>query len=205
MVNVVLYVEGGGTTGELRTKCRRGFSEFFRRAGLGGHMPRVVACGSREDTYSDFCTAFRSAEKTGKLPILLVDSETPVRDDCTPWEHLRRSDEWSQPGGASTDQAHLMVQCMEAWFLADRPVLEAFFGQGFNVRALPGRIAVEDIPKDDVLRALDEATRRSRSKGRYDKARHGFDLLARTDPAAVAESCPHADRLIRILSERYDT
>ena len=135
MVNVVVYVEGGGTTSELRTRCRRGFSEFFQRAGLRGRMPRVVACGSRQDTYSDFCTALRSAAKSGKLPVLLVDSESRVKDDCTPWDHLRRSDNWSQPDGASVDHVFLMVQCMEAWFVADRSVLESFFGQGFNAKA----------------------------------------------------------------------
>lgn len=182
MVNVVVYVEGGGTTSELRTRCRRGFSEFFQRAGLRGRMPRVVACGSRQDTYSDFCTALRSAAKSGKLPVLLVDSEARVKDDCTPWDHLRRSDNWSQPDGASVDHVFLMVQCMEAWFVADRSVLESFFGQRFNAKALY------------------DATRHCRIKGKYDKARHAFDLLALTDPVRVTQSCPHAERLIRGLS-----
>jgi len=184
MVNVVVYVEGGGTTSELRTRCRRGFSEFFQRAGLCGRMPRVVACGSRQDTYSDFCTALRSAAKSGKLPVLLVDSEARVKDDYTPWDHLRRSDNWSQPDGASVDHVFLMVQCMEAWFVADRSVLESF----------------EDISKDDVLKALHDATRHCRIKGKYDKARHAFDLLALTDPVRATQSCPHAERLIRGLS-----
>ena len=200
MVNVVVYVEGGGTTSELRTRCRRGFSEFFQRAGLRGRMPRVVACGSRQDTYSDFCTALRSAAKSGKLPVLLVDSESRVKDDCTPWDHLRRSDNWSQPDGASVDHVFLMVQCMEAWFVADRSVLESFFGQGFNAKALPGQTSIEDISKGDVLKALYDATRHCRIKGKYDKARHAFDLLALTDPVRVTQSCPHAERLIRGLS-----
>lgn len=41
-----IYVEGGGDSKELKTRCRRGFSNFFEKAGLKGRMPRVVACGS---------------------------------------------------------------------------------------------------------------------------------------------------------------
>ena len=34
--------------------------------------------------------------------------------------------------GATDEQAHLMVQCMEAWFLADRETLAAVFGRGLK-------------------------------------------------------------------------
>ena len=47
MVTVRLYVEGGGDAKSLRTACRRGFREFLLRAGLGGSMPRIIACGPR--------------------------------------------------------------------------------------------------------------------------------------------------------------
>ena len=42
-----LYVEGGGDSSTLKTACRAGFSEFLRKAGLRGYLPRIVACGSR--------------------------------------------------------------------------------------------------------------------------------------------------------------
>ncbi|MDR0720595.1 MAG: hypothetical protein LBF78_13230, partial [Treponema sp.] len=54
---VKIYVEGGGDTHTLRTACRRGFSGFLEKAGLKGYMPRIVACGSRNNAYADFCTA----------------------------------------------------------------------------------------------------------------------------------------------------
>lgn len=56
MVGMKLYVEGGGDTNLLRTACRQGFSEFLKKAGLAGRMPRVVACGGRQDAYDAFCT-----------------------------------------------------------------------------------------------------------------------------------------------------
>ena len=33
-MTVKLYVEGGGDTRVTKAECRRGFAEFFRRAGL---------------------------------------------------------------------------------------------------------------------------------------------------------------------------
>ena len=87
-------------------------------------------------------------------------------------------------GRSQTARVSITSQCMEAWFVADRSVLESF----------------EDISKDDVLKALYNATRHCRIKCKYDKARHAFDLLALTDPVRVTQSCPHAERLIRGLS-----
>lgn len=45
-MSVKVYVEGGGDHNKaLQTQWRKGFSEFFLRAGLEGRMPAVVACG----------------------------------------------------------------------------------------------------------------------------------------------------------------
>ena len=49
MVGVKLYVAGSGDAKPLKTACRKGFSEFLKKVGLTGRMPRIVACGSREN------------------------------------------------------------------------------------------------------------------------------------------------------------
>jgi hypothetical protein len=59
MVELHLYVEGGGDSKLLRTACRRQFSEFLAKAGLKGHMPRIVVSGGRGQAYGDFRTALR--------------------------------------------------------------------------------------------------------------------------------------------------
>lgn len=56
-MSVKVYVEGGGDSSALKRKCREGFREFFRKIGLQGRMPRIVACGPRNNAYDDFCTA----------------------------------------------------------------------------------------------------------------------------------------------------
>ncbi len=123
MVVLTLYVEGGGDSKLMRTACRQGFRLFLERAGLAGQMPRIVACGRRQATYEDFCTALAS----GRPAMLLVDSEAAVTAR-PPWTHLgeRTGDAWERPEGAGDDDCHLMVQCMEHWFLTDPATLRAY-------------------------------------------------------------------------------
>lgn len=74
MSTVKLFVEGGGVSKSLRTECRAAFSSFLQKSGLSGFMPRIVASGSRNEAYSDYCTAL----KNGENAVLLIDSETEV-------------------------------------------------------------------------------------------------------------------------------
>lgn len=196
MVRVKVYVEGG-SQGQLATKCRQGFSEFFKNAGLAGHMPSVVSCGSRNEALNRFCTALNEF-KPGTIPILLVDSEDPVRNIDGPWDHLLSRAGWDRPESAKDDQAHLMVQCMETWFLADVSALEEFFGSGFRSSAIPQRNDIENISKSDVLGRLKAASSGSR-KREYHKGNHSFDILARIDPESVIRRSPFAKRLIDTL------
>ena len=163
-------------------------------------MPQVIACGGRETAFDKFCTALGS-RRAEEFIILLVDSEGLVADRSEPWSHLRERDSWEKPDDATDENAHLMVQCMEAWFLADMECLTAYFGQGFNPNALPGRPNIEDVAKGDVLEGLKRATRQSK-KGEYGKGRHSFDILERIDPAQVMVASPHASRLVQTMREK---
>ena len=197
MVELHLYVEGGGDVKALRIRCREGFRRFQEQAGLHEHMPRIVASGSRNDAYSDFKTALGQ----GRPAMLLVDSEAPVTAG-TPWAHLSARDTWATPVGATDSQCHLMVECMESWFLADRTTLQAFFGQGFKVAALPAVARpIESIPKAEVYQSLASATKVCKTKARYGKGEHSFDLLGRIEPAKVMVASPWADRFVSELKK----
>ncbi len=200
-MKVKIYVEGGGDHNKaLQTQCRRGFSEFFRKAGLEGRMPSVVACGGRSRAYDSFRAAYQSAGPDA-FPILLVDSEAPVAH-TDPWEHvrLRADDGWQRPDGASEDQIHLMVQAMEAWFHADKQKVQEYFGQGCRLASLKSRQDVDNIPKADLFAGLQMATRDCPKKGEYSKGQHSFEILALIDPAKVRDASPvHAGRLFDVL------
>jgi len=197
-----LFVEGGGDNDALKTECRRGFREFLQKAGLKGRMPRIIACGARSQAYRQFRVAVREAAADDVF-LLLVDSEGPIAADAAnarPWDHVENhtEDGWSKPSGATDDDLHFMVECMENWFLGDPQALGTFFGPGFRPSALPANRQVENVPKGAVLKSLRNATSAS-GKGEYGKGRHSFKLLAEIDPNKVRAVAPYADRLLSHL------
>ncbi len=194
-MRVRIFVEGG-FQGSTKTGCRQAFRTFFEKV-IPHRSFSVIASGDRGAAFKDFCLALR--QNPGDYNILLVDSEESVTAGS--WQHLatRQGDEWRRPAGASDDHAHLMVQVMEAWFLADRRALADYYGQGFLAGSLPRQPNVELISKQDVFRALQHASRNTKTKGEYHKTRHGFDLLELIDPQLVRAASVHADRLLMVL------
>ena len=91
-----------------------------------------------------------------------------------------------------------MVQVMESWFLADRPALQEFYGQRFRSQALPGNQNIEQVPKQDVLNGLRQASRAT-PKGAYDKGAHSFKILEILDPAKVTATSLYARRFVQTL------
>ena len=196
---VRVFVEGGGNNNPaLVIEARTAFNKLFERAGLRGQMPRPIPCGGRGCAFDQFVTA---RKEDGDDSVLLVDSEGPVAGS-SPWAHVRgrKGDGWQRPPGATDEDLHLMVECMEAWLVADRAALRGVFSRGdaLNEKALPAR-APEDIPKADLLAARARATA---GRDRYDKGSHSFKALEQVDPAALRAACPWADRFFSELERR---
>jgi len=160
-----------------------------------GQNPTVIASGGRLKAFQNFCDALeRNADE---LILLLVDAERPVRAGV--WAHLgARPDNWPKPRAARDEHAHLMVQSMEAWFIADKEELAEYYGQGFRLKSLPSRQDIEAIPKDDLAPALEHASKDT-SKGPYHKTAHWDELLALISPVKVRQKSPHAERFFRTL------
>jgi hypothetical protein len=202
-VSIKICVEGGGEQDRINALCRKGFSEYFAKIVPNNKKPRIVASGSRRSAYDDFCTSIRTERNKYDLILLLVDSEDPVANKHTSWQHLkqRAADDWDKPEGADDQSAHLMVQCMESWFLADKDTLAEYFGQGFLRNSLPGQANIESIPKADVLNRLEHAVKPTTQK-RYHKTDHGFELLARISPEKVGNASQHARALHTLLADQ---
>ena len=198
---IKIYVEGGGDQANLKTECRKAFSKFVEKCGLRGRMPRIIACGSRNEAYDDFCTALRRASAEEYI-FLLVDSETTVQvmHQNNPWQHLKDRDNWNRPNGAQDEQAHLMVQCMENWFLADINCLQNFYGNGFNSHALPQNPQIEQVNKNTLFQGLQNATKNTQ-KGTYGKGAHSFKILENLDSEHVTTVSPWAERFIKELKK----
>lgn len=196
---VTVYVEGAGRDAAQKTRMRKAFQVMLERAGLEGRLPATVPSGPREKAFRDFQSALRN--RIDGVQILLVDSEAPVTKPV--WDHLRDRDGWTRPAGATDDQVHLMVQCMESWFLADPEALAAYYGAGFAATRLPGNANVEQIEKSQVESTLRSATRDT-TKGPYHKTKHGFDLLGKLDPAKLEQVSEHAARFLDTLRRLCD-
>ena len=192
-MSVKLYIEGGGDGPLLDTLFRQGWRQFFEAAGLAGRMPAVVRGQGRTQTFDLFATAIANP-RGGTLPLLLVDSEDPVTAGHSVWQHLKERDHWERPAGAADDQAFLMVQVTETWFLADRDLLRSYFGTSLRENHFRQWASLEVVPKLTVLSTLNQSTAGCRRH--YAKGKVSYELLGKLSPVRVEATCPHAKTLL---------
>ena len=196
-----IYIEGGGEGKNTKALLRQGFSSFFKELVEVVQSKKIkwniTLCGSRNNAFRDFKNAL--ATHPDAFVILLVDSEAPVTQ--SPWEHLKSRDNWDAPSGIDETHCYLMVQTMEAWFMADSDTLKKFYGEGFKEKAIPKKSNVETIEKDLLKRSLEAATRDTKSKGEYQKIQHASTLLGMLKVDKVRKASPECERLFRTLTE----
>jgi hypothetical protein len=190
---LTVYVEGGGDGKDLRIKARQGFHQFLQKTSLKGRLPKIKASGSRENAYRDFCIAINNNEPA----MLLVDSEHPVEQGDSAWQHLNRYDHWRPPPNAHEEDCHMMVVCMEAWLLADPGVLQAYYGKAVNPNALPSQHRDLETVQAPV-QLLDQAL----AQTKYNKSRDAFELLGRIHPTTLRQRAYWADRWLTELDHR---
>ena len=157
-----------------------------------------MACGSRNDAFDMFQTALRQNDPD-IVNLLLVDAETKVKANTSPWKHLREreGDWWDRPANVSDEQCHLMVQSMETWIASDIGALRKFYGKGFREKLIPPTLDVEAIDKDRLFAALKEASSHSEKKGQYHKTKHGFALIGLADPELVRAKAAYCERFFQ--------
>ena len=134
-MSAIIYLEGGGDSKELHTRCRESFRRLLERCGYREQkrMPRLVACGGRDATFDDFCCAH--ANGRGQFVALWIDSEDALADLERTWAHLKARDGWEQPAGADDEQVLFMTTCMETSWRKGFP----------NPRSFPWRAALRMI------------------------------------------------------------
>ncbi|MBI4299439.1 MAG: DUF4276 family protein [Chloroflexi bacterium] len=194
-----IYVEGGGDSAFGKATLRSGFNTFFRSLVDDARSKRikwaVILLGPRDKCLSAFNTALKTHPDA--FNILMVDAEGAV--SVEPRQHLRDRDSWDVL--APEENCHLMVQTMEAWFVADFDALSTYYGDSFLGSAIPRTSNVEEIDKITLLSALERASQNTQ-KGRYNKIRHAADLLGRIDTTLVRQKAWHCDRLFSALKSR---
>jgi hypothetical protein len=196
----------GGADRESRAKLRRGMTIFLRElpeyAKTRGIQLRLrpVPCGSGYSALEEFRRANSARDEV--CNVLLVDSEGPVVREA-PWQHLKRRGKKWQTSGTDDNSCHLMVQMMEAWFVADPEALEGYYRQGFRKSALPATDDVERLPKAQIKLAMKAATRDT-GKRCYDKTRDAPQILEKIRPGEVKKRARHCARLFDAVKSIID-
>ncbi len=207
MNDIYVYVEGGGDSKEQKAELRRGFDALFDFEKSSASRRRIglvfVCCGGRQDAYEAFQNAV--LVRSDRINAMLVDSESPIspvptdrsKDALVRRDHLMQRQGTAgrgQSGGwdvtnVAPERIHLMVQCMEAWIVADPEALEDFYKKGFRKNKLPQRPNLEEEPKGDIYAKLEAATEKTQ-KGKYAKIHHASQLLQRIERDKIAIRCP---------------
>jgi len=203
MINEIrIYVEGGGDGKGTKAALRRGFGEFLselrQKASGKGIRWNITACGARNRAYRGVVNSIENYPNA--FNVLLVDSEGAMNFGDNKWAYLKNRDGWSDCS-ATEDQCHLMVQTMEAWFLADAVSLNRYYGNGFKANSIQGCQDIEIISKDQIIPILNKAIK-STKKGTYHKIRQGSKLLEEIVPATVRRKSKHCNDLFEKINER---
>ena len=187
---VRLYIEGGGNS-ESRNRLRKSFRAFLENGDRlfrdKSASLRIIFCGSKTSAYENFRDGLVDYPQAQNL--LIVDSDGPKELSQNCWQYLG----WNS-FGADEWQCQLMVQEMEAWFLADIEALKAVFRKKLNAKTTNN---VEQISNPKEL--LKKYT-----QDNYNVIAHAASLLVAIDVAKVRQAAPHCDRLFKTLSEKMN-
>lgn len=194
-----IYLEGGGDSKELQSRCREGFRKLLLSCGFEGRMPRLHACGGRNSTFDDFRTGHET-QKPYDYVAMLIDSEDPLNNLEAAWVHLKRRDGWEKPAGAEDHQVLFMTTCMETWVVADRRALAEHYGSKLQDSALPPLIDLEKRPRQEIQKKLIDAT--CNCSNAYAKGKRSFEILGKLSPDALEQHLPSFVRVRQILDKR---
>ena len=193
VAEVTIHFEG-------HSNLRPGFHKLFEPHVNNARQQRIrfklIAGGSRTEAVKDFLRSCRS--QPSNVNVLLIDSEGPISDTASAIQSLRTQNFWDGSVACDDDQVNLMVQAMEAWFIADPQALINHFGQDFDIKVLPSPQNAESVAPGDLTTAIRHGLRHS-GRRRYDKVIDGVKLLQLIDHVEVGQYCRHFKRLMDYL------
>ena len=203
---MVIIVEGGSrgqTEGPTKksdffnSELRQAFHSLLKKAGVCT-MPRIVVAGGRAQAYDRFQTCTQNGENV----VLLVDSEKAVPKEYNdkPWDFLKTFESWAWLEKLDNSHCHLMVQCMESWFFADKEKLKQYYKNGFREKKLL-KGPIEELSTDRIIESLENATRECKTKKGYDKSRDSAKILRLLDPNLIKNQSYWANRFFVFIKE----
>lgn len=176
-VRKLLIIEGASDTtyGQLR----QGFNKLLSQK-LAGNMPRIIMGEGRNQAIDKYLNSDNS--------FLLLDLDGP---EATRDQHISEHKLNPKP-----ELVFYMIQEMEAWFISQPEILDAFYDVDISQR-LPQRPASEIPNPCDKLEYLTKPTR----KGRYHKINHAVPLLEKLDANQLSQDFPDFKSMIEALRQ----
>ncbi|MBI4747910.1 MAG: DUF4276 family protein [Acidobacteria bacterium] len=198
MVKAIIFLEGGGDSNELKSRCRKGFHKLLISCGFTNRLPTLKPCGGRHRAFDQFKTEVKKSNYD--FVGLWIDSEDPLDDLEATWEHLLNRDNWEKPEDATDGQVLFMTTCMETWIVADRETLKKHFGSDLQLSALLPLKKLEERTRKEVLESLEHATRNCSNA--YKKGKRSFEILGKLSPTVLEHHLPSFVRVVRILKDQ---
>ena len=115
MVTAKLYIESGDDSRERGIRIREGWNEFFKTVGIEDRV-RVVRGGDRRQTLKRW---FKSVARPESeiVSLAIVDSQQPIGEGQTVWQHLKECYGWERPQSAMDDPEVLAVSAPESAYV----------------------------------------------------------------------------------------
>ncbi len=182
----ILFIEGepNSPNGDLR----QGFEKLLGKK-IGNKMPKINLGSRKSQTINKYLTNQLGAD----VQLLLIDLDGP--------EAKKETDLKDNNLSAHQEKVYYMVQEMEAWFLSQPDVLDAFFGPDDKGKKVSDKLVKRkpaEIP--DPKRVLKNATKNTRKK-EYHEIKHGVELLKRLDAQKLVDAFDDFKKLIEKLLE----
>lgn len=224
MKKVKIYFEGGTPRGQksnpanefLDRKLRLGLQQFLQKSLSNKEKVSISVdlCGSGTMACEKFFSDIKRNVAPDVIKILLVDAESPVEktEKRSRIEHLQKPNSHGHKFTqqlASIDEklCHLMVQEMEAWFVADAEAIKKAFRSDFKENVIQKTSDVEQYDKDKLADLMYRATNQKyvANKEKYQKSETKLEysgiILENLDPQKVYDKSVHFQKLQQALED----
>jgi hypothetical protein len=195
-LSIKVIIEGGSNNSDAG--ARKGFSDFFKNAGLA-NQPRIIIAGPRNKAIKQYWN------QKDQNALLLIDSEGSITRELTaPNDTSWKLDHLIQRGDLTNEQRHeinsdnvfFMVQTMESWIIAD---IESVVTKAKRSAAIGARTRVggdvEKLDKQECERIVDGSLPSRQPKGKR------MELIGKLDPAKVELCSRECKSLLERLRE----